>query len=159
MAWTVTKDWNYSTTSGGTITLPVIAFDTNYVVKNEKGDGVTYADVSAPIDRPALTHVEWHQRQNIYSNTGIDRAFWAPSVRGFNVHLQQMNTYLVTDGTETFYAPLSCSINIKSLAHEAITDTLITEHLEYTIAQLMKKGVVSSARIGALMRGSLDLTK
>lgn len=159
MAWNVTKDWSYTTTSGATLALPVIDFATNYVEKTDKGDGLTFADTTAPIDRPALTHVEFHPRTNIYQNTGIDRAYWAPSVRGFNIYVQQMNTYLVSDGTETFYAPISCGISIKSLAHEAITPELVEEHLAYSIAQLHKKGVCDATRIAALMRGSLDLTK
>lgn len=159
MAWTVEKDWAYTTNGGASLPLPKVSFSTNYVEKSGEKDGVTFADASAPIDRPALTHVEFHTRNNIYQNTGIDRAYWAPSVRGFNLYLQQMATYKVTDGTSSFYAPLSCAVSFKSLAHEAITADVVKDFIAYTVAQWFKEGVVTSDRIAAFMRGSLDLTK
>lgn len=157
MAWTVTKDWNYSTSGGAQPTLPVLN-SANLVEKTSKSDGKVFVDKTSPIDRPNTVSVEWHQRSNIYQNTGIDRAFYAPSVRGFNVHLQENYTYKVDDGKETeFYAPISVGITIKGLMHEAITDTVISEALTATYARLFPDGKVTSDRIADLMRGALDL--
>lgn len=159
MAWTVTKDWDYSTETGKSITLPVIDFANNYAEKTQSGDGLTFADTTAPIDRPALTHLEWHQKSNIYTNTGIDRAYWAPSVRGMSVFMQQNNTYSITDGQETFYAPISTSISIKTLMHEAMTADVVLAHVIYSLAQLYDKQSNGSTRLARLMRGALDITK
>lgn len=158
MAWTVTKDWDYPTDAGAKLTLPVVNF-ANFAEKTDKGDGLTFADITAPIDRPALTHLEWHQKSNIYTNTGIDRAHWAPSVRGLGVFMQQNNTYLVSDGTDSFYAPISASVSIKTLAHEAITADVVLSHLIYSLAMLFDKQTNGSTRLASLMRGALDITK
>ena len=161
MSWTVSKNWDYATTGGASLPLPKIDFSGNYVEKSGEKDGMTFADMSAPLDRPALTHIEWHQKTNAYQNTGIDRAFWAPSVRGFNVHLQSMCTYDAKDSESNteFYIPFKANTTIQSLAHECVTADLVQDFLAYHVAQFFKQGVITTDRVAAFMRGSLDLTK
>lgn len=159
MSWTVQKNWNYATTGGASLPLPKIDFDGNYVEKTGEKDGVTFADMSAPLDRPSLSHVEFHQKSNVYQNTGIDRAYWAPSVRGISLFLQSMDTYRATDGTTEFYIPFKANTTITTLSHECVTAELVSDYLCFQVAKWFQEGVVTSDRIAAFMRGSLDLTK
>lgn len=159
MAWTVSKDWNYPTTSGATLTMPVIEFGNLSEVEDRKGNGVTFTDTTAPVDRPSTTHLEYHVKQNIYQNTGIDRAFWTPSVRGFQIYLQQNDVYSITQGDEKYYVPISSSFGIKSAMHEAITADVVLDHMAFTIAHYFGKGVSTATRLASLMRGALDITK
>lgn len=159
MSWTVTKNWDYATTQGASLPLPKIDFAGNLVEKSGDKEGLTFTDMSAPTDRPSLTHLEFHQKSNVYQNTGIDRAYWAPSVRGVQLFLQSMDTYEVSDGTSTFYAPIKAYTSIQTLSHEAITADLIKDYLAFQVAKWFKSGVVTADRIAAFMRGSLDLTK
>lgn len=159
MSWNVTKNWDYATTDGALLPLPKVNFSGNYIEKSGEKGGITFTDTSAPLDRPSLTHLEFHQKSNVYQNTGIDRAYWAPSVRGIQLFVQSMDTYAVDDGTTKFYAPFKAYTSVQTLSHEAITADLVKDYFAFQVAKWFEMGLVTSDRIAAFMRGSLDLTK
>lgn len=137
----------------------LLNFKEDFRVKsNDNGKEIVLTNITSPIDRPENLRIAYNQVSNIYNGTGIEPSMLATSKRGVNILTQLTDVYSVTDDADPDYRidlPVSCHLVIKAPASEHITADVILTSVGRLLSSLFDTGSTSSARLEAILRGSL----
>lgn len=162
MAKVISKGYTDTPIAGvGSLTFPraVLNIEKDFRVKsNQPGKEIVLTNITSPIDRPEKIRIAYSEVANIYSGTGIEASLAAPTKRGVSVLAQDTNVITVLDSANPDYRidlPVSYHLVIKVPASEHISATDVQEGLGRLLSSLFDSGTNTSARLEAILRGSL----
>lgn len=136
----------------------VLNWKADWRVKENEPSEVILTNLSSPVDRPERFRVGMSDIKDIYRNSGIDATLFAPSRRGVSVLCQLVDTWSITDDSDSSYEvalPVEAHVVLKLPANELITADMIKAFLGRMCSGLFETGSIASDRIKAIVRGSL----
>jgi hypothetical protein len=128
------------------------------IKSNPNGKEVVITNLTSPIDRPENIRLAYQEVQNVYSNTDVDPAVYAPSKRGTSILAQISETLSVTDSVDADYRidlPISAHLVIKVPANEHINAAAVQVLVGRLLSSLFDTGSLTDSRLEAILRGSL----
>lgn len=136
----------------------LLNFKADYRVKSDTSGEIILTNLTSPVDRPERIRVAYSEVANIYSGTGIEASLNSNTKRGVSIVIQCTDVASVTDSTDPDFRydlPISAHLVIKSAVDELITPTVILTIVGRVISGLFDTGSTTTARLAAILRGSL----
>lgn len=154
--------FSYSDTAFGVpATLNFVRANTNYGVdwaeKQRTAGESVIVNVNSSNDRPEKIRIAYSEIKDIYTNSGIDPAYYAPSRKGISLVSQITEVGRITESTTGDFVdvPLSAHLVIKAPANELITSTVIETLLKRLLSSLYNDNAVTLTRLSELMKGAV----
>lgn len=158
------SSYNFTDTEGSAKTITLnCAVPTDFrkdsltTKRSAKDSGVTeaYLNNTSGFGVEERVRIRRTDKENIYSTSGIDRAFWAPTLRGVqvNFNLKQIWTASTSGDLPDYRVPVTASLTLTLPADPAIADTDITALLDRLLAVVYASG---ADHLGPAFRGSLS---
>lgn len=156
-------NFNHSDSAVGgvsSLTLPISVL--NYAADWGVKDGVKgetwLVNNTSPIDRPERIRLAVASVPDIYAGTGIDPNLFMDSKRGVSLVCQLTEVATVTDTVNTSFervSPISAHIVLKLPVDAVLTADQVKAIVGRLCSTMFDTGVVTSARLGRMLRGSL----
>lgn len=140
------------------LSIPDLDYTVDFTPKSTKDGVAIITNVTSPLDRPENIRFAYSEIANVYEGTKVDPGYLGTSKRGVSLLCQVTDIYSLTDDTDTAYRvdlPVSAHIVLRLPACEYITPDMAKALVVRTVSSMFGTGQVSSARIAALLRGSL----
>lgn len=119
---------------------------------------VLLTNITSPIDREEKIRIAIDDVKNVYANTSIDPSVYAPTRRGVSVLAQISDVLSVRDDQSPEYRvdlPVSAHLVIKVPSSEHIDGEQVRILVGRLLSSLFDTGATSTARLEAILRGSL----
>lgn len=126
-------------------------------IPNGKGEFLI-KNLTSPRDQEERIRIAYSEVANIYNGSGISSAFQSPSTKGGNILIQLNEVWSETDDTDLTYrvdVPFQAHLVIKFANASFVTAEAVEEALSRLISAVYESGAVTTARLNALLRGSL----
>lgn len=137
----------------------ILNIEKDYRVKsNNNGKEIVLTNITSPVDRPENIRLAYTEVANIYGGTSIDPSLLAPTKRGVSVLAQVTDVMAVTDDANSDFRidlPMSAHLVIKVPASEYVTAEVVQQLVGRLLSSLFDAGKTDSARLNAILRGSL----
>lgn len=137
----------------------LVNFAKDFRVKSsDPGKESVLTNITCPIDRPEKFRISFSEVANVYSGTGIEASLLAPTKSGVSVLVQLTEVVSITESTDPDYRidlPVSYHLVIKVPKNENIVSSDIVTGLGRLLSGLFDTGSTSTARLDAILRGSL----
>jgi len=154
--------FSYSDTAfGSPATLNLVRTNTNYGVdwteKERKTGESKIVNVNSSNDCPEQIRIAYSEVANVYQNSGIDPAHYAPSKKGFSLVSQLTEVGRVTESVtgETYDLPFSLHLVVKAPNDALVTATVIETLLKRLLSSLYNDNLTTTARLAQLMKGAV----
>jgi len=154
--------FSYSDTAfGAPATLNFVRANTNYGVdwaeKQRTAGETVIVNVNSSNDRPEKIRIAYSEVKDVYANSGIDPAYYAPSRKGISLVSQITEVGRITESIDGSFVdvPISAHIVIKAPAHELITATVIETVLKRLMSSLYNDNVTTPVRLAELLKGAV----
>jgi hypothetical protein len=137
----------------------ILNFQKDFRVKtNNPGKEVVLTNLTSPIDRPENIRIAYTDIANIYSGTGVDPTALATTKRGVSILCQVTDVISVTDSVDADYRidlPVSAHMVIKVPSNGNVDSAMVQTLVGRLLSSLFDQGVSTTARLDAILRGSL----
>lgn len=165
MSYTI--DYGYTRSAeSNTLSIPKPSYADWAVSKETYENGTQkqrdWTNMTSPVDRTAELKVFNRSLKNAYDSTGINITNQAPVKTGLLVGVNQKAVLAITtDDNECcespVYAPMECTISLRSLKHPAINASVYKQFLLDTINKCFDENVIDETQLNAWIHGSLTL--
>lgn len=154
--------FSYTDTAfGSPAVLNFVRANTNYGVdwaeKQRTAGESVIVNVTSSNDRPEKIRIAYSEVKDVYVNSGIDPAYYAPSRKGISLVSQITEVGRITESIDGSFVdvPLSAHIVIKAPAHELITATVIETMLKRLLSSLYNDNSTAITRLTELLKGAV----
>lgn len=140
------------------VSIPDLDWAVDFTPKTTKDGLAILTNLTSPLDRPENVRISFGEIANIYDGTKVDPSYLGTSKRGVSVLVQINDIFSLTESTDPTYRvdlPVAAHIVLRIPACEYITPDMVKTLVFRAVSALFGTGDVSSARISALLRGSL----
>lgn len=129
----------------------------DYTEKQRSPGESKFVNINSSNDRPETFRIAYNEVKDVYANSGIDPAYYAPSRKGFSLVCQLTNVGRVTESTtgEVYDVPFSVHIVIKAANDELVTAALIETQIKRLLSGLYNENATTSTRLAQLMKGAV----
>lgn len=134
-----------------------INFGVDYVESERKPNETKLININSSNDRPEKFRIAYSEVKDIYANSGIDPAYYAPSRKGFSIVSQLTNVGRVTESTtgEVYDIPFSVHVVIKASNDVLVTATVLETELKRMLSALYLENATTVTRLSQLMKGAV----
>lgn len=157
---------HYPATDSGSHTKPSIqvdaldwASDWAQVSNGTSGNSVLTENTTAGLDTPQSLMVSRKQMTNVYANTSVDKALWAPTTKGFRLTFSLKDSPYLTDTDEATFKqvlPIQVELRITYPISSQVTADVLQREITRLIAGLYETGSTTmEGRLSRAMRGAL----
>lgn len=139
----------------------LLNYKSDFRATTETPGEVILTNITSPIDRPENMRVAYSLLQDVYKGSGIDPKVQSPLRRGVSLLVQLTEVATVTDTVDLTYRvdlPISAHLVLKIPANADLTDAHVQTVVGRLVSGLYETGSLSTDRIKALLRGSLEPT-
>lgn len=149
------------TAFGSPATLNFVRANTNYgadfTIKQLSSGETKIVNITSSNDRPETIRLAYSEVKDVYVNSGIDSAYYAPSRRGFSLVSQITEVARVTESIDgsVYDLPISAHLVIKAPNDALITATVIETVLKRLMSSLYNDNVTTTTRLAQLMKGAV----
>lgn len=146
------------------IACPTLNFAVDYAVKDANASEAALVNLTGTVSDVETIRIKRADVANVYTNSGIDPSYQAPSKRGQSVVTQINAVYTVVDSSDASYRvdlPLQCHLVLKVPHNPLITEGVVLDAAKRCFSTLFDTGSTTSGRLARVLRGSLvpsDLT-
>lgn len=146
------------------IACPTLNFGVDFAVKESNASEATLINLTGTVSDVETIRVKRADVANVYTNSGIDPSYQAPSKRGQSVVTQINAVYTVTDTADASYRvdlPVQCHLVLKIPHNPLMTEGVALDLAKRCFSTLFDTGSTTSDRLKRVLRGSLvpfDLT-
>lgn len=126
-------------------------------IPNGKGEFLM-KNLTSPRDQEERIRIAYSEIANIYAGSNISSAYQAASTKGSSVLVQLNETWSETDDTDLTYrkdVPFQAHVVLKFANADFVTAEAVEDAFARLVSALYESGAVTTARLNALMRGSL----
>lgn len=156
MSYKINYNVPASTDTGVTIQTPYVDTD-SYAVTTDVAGETRLTNINSPIGLPEVLSYRASNINDIYANSGIERALYTPTRRGISVNVHLRQTWSATDAdtpTAPSYAlPVTASLTLRIPQNEFIATSNVVDLYSKVIALLYPN---NQNNIAALLRSSLN---
>lgn len=150
------------TTHEGTGSTDSLTFEklvtSDFAVTKNAADSCVLSNMTSPLGRPELVEYQHQNVADVYTNSGIDRALWAPTKRGVAFFEKVNQTWSKTDPDDAakpeYAFPAQATLRVKIYNDTLVTTADVEQLLERLIAGLRDEN--GEWRFAKLLRGSLN---
>lgn len=138
--------------------LAPVNFPVDFAVVSDVPGENQITNTTCPTDRPEKFRFACSDVKDIYRGSGIDPNLYTPSRYGSSILIQLSDVYSVVDTANPAYQaalPLTGHIVLKVPNNNLITGEVIRSFLGRLCSGAFGTGVVDTARLQSLVRGSL----
>lgn len=159
MSKTINK--GYTTTgdvTGKTLPIAGYVYGTTFRTKVNTPTEAVLVNLTSPIDRQEKLRFAYKEIADVYTNTGINPAYFPASKQGVQLLVQATDVWSISDSIDATYRvdlPISVHAVIKIPSCEYITQADILEAIGRSIGGLFDAGTADTWRVTELMRGAL----
>lgn len=144
----------------GSLSLPisVLNYAADFGVQDGSGAELHLINNTSPIDCPETVRYAITDVANIYKGTAIDPNLFMDTKRGVSLLVQLNQVYTVTDAAVPAYTrvlPIKAHMVLQLPVDQVLTADMVKDIVGRLNSCLFDTGVVTSARISRLLRGSL----
>jgi hypothetical protein len=159
--------FHYPATDSSTLVTPVVnpaalTFATDWTKgasENGTASSQVIENVTCPLDTGESALFARKPMANVYANTTVDKALWAPTTKGWKLTVSLKSTPYVTDTDDATFKqalPIWTQLQITFPANSAITDDVLKNEIGRMLGLLYETGdTTMNNRIKSLMRGGL----
>jgi len=136
----------------------LVNFGADFKVKSDEPEEAILTNLTSPVVYPERIRYSVSDVANIYAGSSVEPSLYSPTKRGTSLLAQVSETWKVTDSGDASYEvalPVSAHLVIKVPNHELVTPAAIQTLLGRLISSLYDTGDLTTARLTALLRGSL----
>lgn len=151
-------DTAISGVSANPLNIGLVNWGADHRVEKNLANELILTNMKSPIGAPEKFRYAWSTIADVYKGTEIEVSYRSLSKKGIQLLCQHTDILTVTDSVDATFEeqkPIKCNITITYPADTIMTAALAKDLLSRTISGLFETGVVTDARIGALLRGSL----
>lgn len=152
---------NADTVFGSPATLNLVRENVNFgedwVKVGEKPGETKVKNINCPNDQPEQFRLAFTEVKDVYKNTGIDPAYYAPSKKGFSLVVQLTNVGRVTESIDgsIYDLPFSMHIVIKAPNDSLVDESVIEEQIARLLSGLYLENVTTDTRLAQLIKGAM----
>lgn len=157
---------HYPATDSGSHTSPEIivpaldwASDWAVVTNGSSGASSLLENTTTGLDTPQSLMTSRKQMANVYANTSVDRALWAPTTRGFRLTFSLKDSpYLLDSVDATFKQVLPIQVELRATypISSQITAAVLAHEINRLLGGLYETGTTTmTTRLERAMRGAL----
>lgn len=135
-----------------------VNFPVDFSVMEDVAGEVIVTNSTCAVDRPERFRFAASDVKDVYKGTDIDPNLYTPSRRGVSVVIQLTDVYSLTDDTNTSYQaalPVSGHLVLKMPNNALLTGDMVKTFLSRLVDGAFTTGLVDTARLQSLLRGSL----
>lgn len=146
------------------VTCPTLNYGVDFAVKDSNSSEAVLVNLTGTVADVETIRVKRSDVANVYTNSGIDPSYQAPSKRGQSVVTQINAVYTVVDSADAAYRvdlPVQCHLVLKIPHNPLITEGVALDLAKRCVSTLFDTGVTTDGRLARVLRGSLvpsDLT-
>lgn len=148
-----------SQVSGKTLPIAGFVYASQFRCKSTTPQEAVLANITSPLDRQERIRLAYKEVSDVYSNTGINPAYFPPSKQGVQLLAQVNDIWRLVDSEDASWRqdlPLSAHLVVKVPACENISQADILELLGRLVGALYDATTGTDAwRITELLRGVL----
>jgi hypothetical protein len=144
------------------ITIPAMTWGSDWAVaqqRNETSRSVLLQNLSSGLLTPQSFMVSQRELQNVYANTTVDRALWAPTTKGQRLTIGFKDSPYLTDSADAAWLqvlPILVELRISIPYSQYVTAAVVEHEIARMIGGLYETGQTSMAtRLTRLLRGAL----
>lgn len=140
-----------------TLAKGIINWGKDFRIKTQDSKSVVLTNLTSPLDKPETFRVAVSDVADIYKGAGIDSAQYGPSRKGKSLLCGLNSIYTVTDSVTgvSYDLPIKTHIVITTPNDAVVTPAMIEAAVGRMLAGLYESGSATTARLVALLRGSL----
>jgi hypothetical protein len=134
----------------------------NYVadwrVESKSATEAVIVNMRSPIGTPERFRFASGVMPDVFVSSGIEAGSRTQTKRGVSILVQHTDIASVTDTVDATFAqqmPFSMNIVLKIPANEYVTGQMALDYMKRSLAGLFETGLATSARLDALLRGSV----
>lgn len=136
-------------------------FQADFVLHSQSGPGkCILVNKTAPgYGVEEKIRIESASIQNIYQNTGIEKAFQSPTSAGTSLLVQVVDIVTVTDSVDPNYRidlPITAHMVVKVPKSEHLTAAMVQTLIGRVVAAMYDTGDTSTSRLDGMLRGALS---
>lgn len=156
-----TAKWNYTDSgakSPATLTLAPLNFADDFRVVTDGPGEALIANLTTPLNKAERFRFAESTVQDVYKGTDIDKSARAATKTGVSVLVQLTDVITVSNSDDPSYEvdlPISAHVVLKVPAHEAVTETMVVQHLTRMISGCFDTGSNTGTRLAGMLRGAL----
>jgi hypothetical protein len=144
------------------ITIPALTWGSDWAVaqqRNEGSNSVLLQNLSAGLLTPQSFMVSKRELQNVYANTTVDRALWAPTTKGQRLTIGFKDSPYLTDSADASWLqvlPVLAELRVSVPYSQYVTASVVEYVISRMIAGLHETGQTTmTTRLTRLLRGAL----
>lgn len=114
-------------------------------------------NLTSPLSAPEVFRFSTQDLNNVYSGSGVDPSYYAPTKQGVSLLSQLTEIWTVTDSADSSYRvdlPVSCHIVIRIPKNENITPAMVETLFGRACSGFYNTGLATTERLQAMLRGS-----
>lgn len=114
-------------------------------------------NLTSPLSAPEVYRFSTQELANVYTGSGVDPSYYAPTKQGVSLLSQLSEIWTVTDTVDTSYRvdlPVHCHIVIRVPKNENITPAMVETLLGRACSGFYNTGLATTERLQAMLRGS-----
>lgn len=156
--WTVSDDYSDTVTATKSLAIPDLDFKHDFSKKEDEPTSASIVNTtSAGLNPSETVKFGYSTVANIYTNTDVDAAAYAPSKRGVQVMAEISENYKAVNSVTGDEVILPCKgrVVLRFPSMSCVNETLIKDLLYRSISASLSTGSTDATRIIELAKGSL----
>lgn len=152
-------DTAISGVSSNTIDLPLVNFGADFVKEVNTANELVLTNMRSPLGDPEKFRQAYTTVRDVYKGTDIEPSLRSQNPRGVQILLQHTDIASVTDSADATFlqkVPFKVHFVLTIPANEYVTAEIAEAVLRRSLVAAYESGLHSSARLAALLRGSLS---
>lgn len=160
MSYSLNKGYTDAITTPKAVSVPDLSYSTDFRVSTDVPGEVIMTNITSPLDRNETVRFAITNIKDIYTNSGVDVSYMAPSHQGISLVTQVTDTWRYEDVANptnpVIDLPISAHLVIKApkTSYLGANDYLSIAQRAFSL--LFDTGSVTSARLMTLLKGALD---
>lgn len=140
------------------IAVPDIDFETQFTVDTFEPTKVGITNLTSPTDQADHLTFQYMSIADVYKGSSIDPSVYSPNRKGISVATVLKDVMRVTDSGDPSYQmdlPIKVSLSVVLPQNPYLNASAVDTAIKRCFAAWYPKGAVTTARIDALIRGSM----
>lgn len=160
MSYSLNKGYTDSIATAKSVPVVDLNYGSDFRVSTDVSGEVTLTNVTSPLDRNETIRFALAPIKDVYTNTGVDASYMAPSHQGLSLVVQVSDTWRYEDSANPTASkvdlPISAHLVIKApkTSYIGADDYLAIAKRAFSL--LFATGSVDSSRLMQMLKGALD---
>lgn len=160
MSYSINPGYTDSISATKNVAIPDLSYVADFAVTTDTAKEVILSNTTSPLDRVETIRFAAGDIKDIYSGTGIDSAYQAPSHKGVSVVAQVSDVWRYSDAADpslpVIDLPLEAHLVLRVPKTSYITADQFLGVTKRAFSLLFDTGSVTSSRLFEILKGALD---